>query len=104
LVVTVERTGGSFTPGTSAEANTLGEMPVWASILITVVAAVGSGSFGAGLAVWNDRHERYRDKMIDAADGFNVAAADALVKLRDAVGPVREANDPTLMGRVPFPG
>jgi hypothetical protein len=47
--------------------------------------------------VWNDRHEWYRDKMIDAADGFNIAAADALVKLRDAVGAVREANDPTLM-------
>jgi hypothetical protein len=72
-------------------------MPVWASVLITVVAAVGAGAFGAGLAVWNDRHERFRDRMIEAADEFNVAAADALVKLRDAVRAVREANDPALM-------
>jgi hypothetical protein len=72
-------------------------MPVWASVLVTVVAAVGAGACGAGLAVWNDRHERFRDRMIEAADGFNVAAADALVRLRDAVGAVREANDPALM-------
>lgn len=72
-------------------------MPIWASVLVTVVAAVCAGAFGAGLTVWNDRQERFRDRMIEAADEFNVAAADALVKLRDAVGAVRDADDPALM-------
>jgi hypothetical protein len=72
-------------------------VPVWTSVLVTIVAAFGAGAFGAGLTVWNDRQERFRERMIDAADGFNVAAADALVKLRDAVGAVREASDPALM-------
>ncbi len=72
-------------------------MPVWASALITVIAALGSGTLGAWLASWNDRRERFRDRMIDAADEFGTAAAQALVKLRDAIGEVRSLSDPAQM-------
>jgi hypothetical protein len=64
---------------------------------VTVVAAASAGAFGAGLTVWNERQERFRDRMIAAADAFNASAADALVKLRDAIGAVREGNDLALM-------
>ena len=50
-------------------------MPVWASVLVTVVAALGAGAFGAGLTAQNDRQERFRDRMIEAADEFTGAAA-----------------------------
>jgi hypothetical protein len=68
-------------------------MPVWASILVTVVAGVGAGSFAAWLTARNDRQERFRDRLLEAADDFTVAAADALVKLRDAIREVRDSKD-----------
>jgi hypothetical protein len=60
-------------------------MPVWASILVTVIAAAASGGFGAWLGTWNDRHERFRDRMIVAADGFVGGGSEALIALRDAI-------------------
>jgi hypothetical protein len=53
-------------------------MPVWASIFVTVVAGVGSGAFAAWLTARNDRKERFRDRLIEAADDFTVVAANAL--------------------------
>jgi hypothetical protein len=68
-------------------------MPIWAAILVAVLAAFASGGFGAWLRAWNDRHERFRDRLIEAADEFVVAASNALIVLRDAIGEVR-AGDP----------
>ena len=64
-------------------------MPVWASVLITVLAGLGAGFFGSWLTVWSDRNERFRDRMIEAADDFGASASEALIGLRDAIGGVR---------------
>ena len=60
-------------------------MPVWASVLITVIAAALSGGFGAWLVAWNDRHERFRDRMISAADDLVIAGSEGLIAVRDAI-------------------
>jgi len=62
---------------------------MWISVSLTVIAAFGAGAFGALLTSWNDRQERFRDRMLDAADEFAAAIAEALLVLRDAVGEVR---------------
>jgi hypothetical protein len=72
-------------------------VPVWASILLSVVSGLGSGFLGAWLTARNDRQERFRDRLLEAADDFTVAAADALVKLRDAIGAVRDGKDAECM-------
>lgn len=58
------------------------------SALATIIVGLGSGSFGAQLSAWykarNDRRERFRDRLLDAAEGFGGAASEALVALRDA--------------------
>jgi hypothetical protein len=56
-------------------------VPVWAAILV----ALASGGFGAWLAAWNDRHERFRDRMITAADDLVGAATEAINAARDAI-------------------
>jgi hypothetical protein len=48
-------------------------------VTVTVIAAFGAGAFGAMPMSWNDRQERFRDRMLDAADGFSAAVAEALV-------------------------
>ncbi len=69
-------------------------VPVWASVLVAVIAVFASGGLGAWLGAWNDRHERFRDRMIAAADEFVGDAANALIALRNAIGEVRNAADP----------
>lgn len=69
-------------------------MPVWAAVLIAVIASFASGGFGAWLGAWNDRHERFRDRMIAAADDLVGEASGALIGLRNAIGEVRSAADP----------
>jgi hypothetical protein len=71
-------------------------MPVWASALVTVIAGLGAGVFGAWVTAWNDRRERFRDRMIETADDF-AAAADALVRFRDAIGAVHASKDAVRM-------
>lgn len=71
-------------------------MPTWASILLAVIGPLGAGALGAGVTARNDRAERFRDRMIEAADEFTSAGADALVKLRDAIGAVSSSSDALL--------
>jgi hypothetical protein len=58
------------------------------SVLTTIIVGLGSGSLGAQLSAWykarTDRQERFRDRLLDAAEGFSSAASEALVALRDA--------------------
>jgi hypothetical protein len=68
-------------------------MPTWASVLIALTSGLGSGSFAAWLTTRNDRRERFRHRLIEAADEFAGAAAEALVKTRDAIGDVRGSRD-----------
>jgi hypothetical protein len=63
-------------------------VPVWAAILVSLA----SGGLGAWLTTWNDRHERFRDRMIEAADDFGVAASEAFVALRTARDEVQRAQ------------
>jgi len=56
-------------------------MPTWASVLI----ALGSGGFAAWLTTRNDRRDRFRHRLIEAADEFASAAAAALMKTREAI-------------------
>ena len=69
-------------------------VPVWLSVLIAIVAAATSGFFGASLGAWNDRHERFRDRMIGAADDVTEAGAQALNGVRDAIYNVRNGLPP----------
>ena len=62
-------------------------MPVWAAVLIALV----SGGAGVWVTTWNDRHERFRDRMIDAADDLVSAGSVALIAVRDAI--YRVTND-----------
>lgn len=71
-------------------------MPVWADIVI----AFGSGSLGA---VWtaryqakSNREERFRDRMIEAADDFGTAASAAFTSLRQACETWRYGNPEAL--------
>jgi hypothetical protein len=68
-------------------------MPTWASVLIALTSGLGSGTFAAWLTTRNDRRERFRHRLIEAADEFASAAAEALIKTRDAIGEVRDRND-----------
>lgn len=68
-------------------------MPVWAAIL----TALGTGAFGAWLTTRNDRQERFRDRLIEAADDFTGASAEALIDTRDAIREVGERKDAVLM-------
>jgi hypothetical protein len=65
--------------------------------LIAAVAGIGSGALGAWLTARNDRQERRRDRLLAAADDFSSATAEALVKLRDAIGNVQNLADPASM-------
>ncbi len=68
-------------------------MPTWASVLIALTSGLGSGTFAAWLTTRNDRRERFRHRLIEAADEFASAAAEALIKTRDAIGEVRALKD-----------
>ncbi len=70
----------------STRTSSLASVPLWLSVIVTVLAAFGA--FGALLTAWNDRQERFRDRMLDAADDFSSATAEGLVVFRDAVGKV----------------
>lgn len=52
---------------------------------VTILAALLSGAFGAWLTSWNNRRERYRDRLIEAADDFATATSEALIKARGAL-------------------
>lgn len=58
------------------------------SVLATIIVGLGSGSLGAQLSAWykarTDRQERFRDRLLDAAERFSGTASEALVALRDA--------------------
>lgn len=75
-------------------------VPVWSSVLIAVVAAAASGFFGAWLVAWNDRHERFRDRMINAADDLAGAGAQALIAVRDAIYSARQRLAPSAQERI----
>lgn len=68
-------------------------MPEWASILVPVLVAAFSGAGGVLVASRSRRRERFRDRLIDAADDFAAAGAEALIKMRDAIREVAMAND-----------
>jgi hypothetical protein len=68
-------------------------MPVWASVLIALGSGLGSGTFAAWLTTRNDRRERFRNRLIEAADEFAIAAAEALTGTRDAIRDVRDLKD-----------
>jgi hypothetical protein len=68
-------------------------VPVWASALVTVIAALGAGTGGALLTLRHNRLERFRGRMIEAADDYANASGEALLKLRDAVGVVERSTD-----------
>jgi len=68
-------------------------MPTWASILIALASGLGSGTFAAWLTTRNDRRERFRHRLIDAADEFAGSAAEALIRTRDAIREVRAFKD-----------
>lgn len=74
-------------------------MPTWASVLIALTSGLGSGTFAAWLTTRNDRRERFRHRLIEAADEFASAAAEALIKTRDAIGEVRDRKDAEHMKR-----
>ena len=65
-------------------------VPVWAAILV----ALASGGFGAWLTAWNDRHERFRDRLSTAADDFSVAASEAFIAVRRTKDEIQRSNDP----------
>jgi hypothetical protein len=65
-------------------------MPVWAAILV----ALASGGFGAWLTAWNDRNERFRERLITAADDFGIAASEAFVAVRRTKDEIQRSNDP----------
>jgi hypothetical protein len=71
----------------------LATMPTWASVLIALASGLGSGTFAAWLTTRSDRRERFRTRLIEAADDFASAAAEALIKTRDAIGEVRASKD-----------
>lgn len=68
-------------------------MPTWASIMIALASGLGSGTVAAWWTTQSDRRERFRSRLIEAADDFASAAADALIKTRDAIGEVRASED-----------
>jgi hypothetical protein len=74
-------------------------MPTWASVLIALTSGLGSGSFAAWLTTRNDRRERFRHRLIEAADEFASAVAEALIKTRDAIGEVQALKDAEHMKR-----
>ncbi len=67
---------------------------MWLAVLIAVFLAASSGFFGASLGAWNDRNERFRDRMISAADDVTQAGAEALNSVRDAIYNVRNELPP----------
>lgn len=60
--------------------------------MIAVAVGLGSGGFAAWLTTRNDRRERFRHRLIEAADEFASAAAAALIKTRDALHDVRASG------------
>ena len=62
------------------------------SVLIAVVSGLGSGAMAAWWTTRSDRRERFRDRLIGAADDFVGAAAEALLTTRDAVSEVLSAR------------
>jgi hypothetical protein len=52
-------------------------MPAWASVLIASASGLGSGTFAAWLTTRNDGRERFRNRLIEAADEFASAAAES---------------------------
>jgi hypothetical protein len=68
-------------------------MPVWVSVLIALASGLGSGTFAAWLTTRNDRGERFRSRLIEAADEFASAAAEALIGTRDAIREVGDRKD-----------
>jgi hypothetical protein len=65
-------------------------VPVWAAILI----ALASGGFGAWLTAWNDRNERFRDRLITSADDFSVTASEAFIAVRRTKEEIQRSSDP----------
>jgi len=68
-------------------------MPAWASVLIALVSGFGSGAVAAVLTTRNDRRDRFRHRLIEAADDFASAASEALTRTRDAIRDVRDFRD-----------
>jgi hypothetical protein len=71
-------------------------MPAWASALL---AAIGAGFLGAWFTARHDRRERFRDRMIEAADDFGIAASQALVAARNALRAASDAKGPAMSAR-----
>lgn len=67
-------------------------MPTWLSAMIAVTVGLSSGGFAAWLTTRNDRRERFRHRLIEAADEFASAAAAALIKTRDALHAVQASG------------
>lgn len=70
-------------------------VPDWATVVIALVAGFFSGGFGAVLGAMStrgDREERFRNRLLDAADDLLADISPALTTLRDALGEARAGD------------
>jgi hypothetical protein len=56
-------------------------LPAWATVLIAIGASAVGGVLGAWLQTEHDRRQRFRDRMIEAADDYNQAFTGVLSSL-----------------------